>query len=956
MKKSLIMTTAAVAGLGVVATTQTAFATEAPTGNTVTAAVNDKITDKDFSDAEKRAVDTAKDADQKAKDAAKAKEELDTAQKDKDAKKAEKDALEKDLEKAKDATPEKIQKETDDVDAKEKAKADKETESNKKADQVTKKSDEAKLAKEKLDKARTGVEKADKELKDATDDFDPAAKEKAQQEKDDADKDVLVKDQAKRDAETELEKAKEDDKTREAKKVQERQNKADKEADKIAKEGSVKDVEKAVKDAEEKLKTAQYPTDVTVTPEWLAKAKELIGRRMDKYPEPYPNMDGMDTDQIDKADEEWNARYNVWLEQYRKDIRRLEEELTELDRETNEKWMERISNISETGIQDGETDIKYDPNNLPQDVVDDLNNHFVTLLNSLRKQLGLSEAKLNTNNKDFAKEVAKIYKDNDYQDLSHFGRGINDIARKRGLKSSEDPGVDTHTQYYEDLMNIPMGSDKMTRQELLARMTESFMSFFAEGYLTGGYGHFYSLLQADTVGLNTSIIKGGQLLTDLGDPDFTHVYRIHVLKVKSEKYIDNDNTDIQKTKYDDLYGPNSTANLPTPTLQNKQEVEAELEKAKADKKTAEANLEQVKTELQEIEKRITDLEKEVSETPAKEAKRTEAVKELEKAKEKAEDAQRKLERATLDDNAKSLRLEKARKEKDEADKELAKKLAESQQKDKDLEDAKIERLKADKELKDAEDALQKAKDKLAETLHLSQEKAKLEAELKAKSKELDELCKHVDDLKRDVKQKEDEAEKARKVKDGAEREYQKLLLRKTIDDAIIPEKPEFKGGVNGPGAIQPELPEFPLDQLPKDEPKIDEPKVEKPKVEEPKVKQPKTEEPKGEQPKVEQPKTEEPKAEQPKVEQPKGEEPTQEPKGDRPSEQPNADKPGQAGDQNMKPVGPTPSYQAPAVLSPAQEEAGQKALPNTGSQVSLLALLGYGFLAGLGIILKKKEG
>ena len=708
---------------------------------------------------------------------------------------------------------------------------------------------------------------------------------------------------------------------------------------------------------------------------------------MDKYPEPYPNMDGMDADQIDKADEEWNARYTVWLEQYRKDIRRLEEELTELDRETNEKWMEKIGSISENGIKDGENDIKYDPNNLTQDIVDDLNNHFVTLLNSLRKQLGLSEAKLNTNNKDFAKEVAKIYKDNDYQDLSHFGRGINDIARKRGLKSSEDPGVDTHTQYYEDLMNIPMGSDKMTRQELLARMTESFMSFFAEGYLTGGYGHFYSLLQADTVGLNTSIIKGGQLLTDLGDPDFTHIYRIHVLKVKSEKYVDNDNTDIQKAKYDELYGPNSKANLPTPILQSKQEVEAELEKAKADKKTAEANLEQVKTELQEIEKRITDLEKEVSETPAKEAKRTEAVKELEKAKEKAEDAQRKLERATLDDNAKSLRLEKARKEKDEADKELAKKLAESQQKDKDLEDAKIERLKADKELKDAEDALQKAKDKLAETLHLSQEKAKLEAELKAKSKELDELCKHVDDLKRDVKQKEDEAEKARKVKDGAEREYQKLLLGKTIDDAIIPEKPEFKGGVNGPGAMQPELPEFPLDKLPKveqprvEKPKLEQPKVEQPRVEQPKLEQPKLEQPKLEQPKVDQPKVEKPKAEEPKVDEPKIEEPrgehpkVEQPKNEQPkveepgkesSQEPSKDpgkepgkelskEPGQAGNHDMKPVGPASSYQAPAVLSPAQEEAGQKALPNTGSQVSLLALLGYGFLAGLGIVLKKKR-
>ena len=164
----------------------------------------------------------------------------------------------------------------------------------------------------------------------------------------------------------------------------------------------------AVKDAEEKLKTAQYPTVVVLTPEWREKAKELIKRRMDKYPEPYPNMDGMDADQIDKVDEEWNARYNVWLEQYRKDIRRLEEELTKLDRETNEKWMEKIGSISENGIKDGENDIKYDPNNLPQDVVDDLNNHFVTLLNSLRKQLGLSEAKLNTNNKDFAKEVAKI--------------------------------------------------------------------------------------------------------------------------------------------------------------------------------------------------------------------------------------------------------------------------------------------------------------------------------------------------------------------------------------------------------------------------------------------------------------------------------------------------------------------------------------------------------------------
>ena len=962
MKKSLIMTTVTLAGFGVVATTQTALASEAPTENTVNSTINNKVTDKDLSDAEKRAVDSAKDADQKAKDAGHAKDELDKAQKDTDTKKTEKDALEKDLETAKDATPEKIQKETENVDAKEKAKTDQDADAKDKADQVTKKSDEAKLAKEELEKARTGVEKADKELKDATNDFDPAAKEKAQQEKDDADKDVRIKDQAKCDAETELKKAKEDDKTREAKKGQERQNKADKEADKTAKEGLIKDVDKAIKDAEEKLKTAQYPTDVVLTPEWREKAKELIKRRMDKYLEPYPDLTGMDTDQINKADEEWNARREVWMKDYRKDMSRLQQELSQLDEGVRNQWKEVINNINENGIQDNDSSIKYDPNNLPQEIVDELNNRFITLLNSLRKQLDLPEAKINTNNKEFAKEVAKIYKDNDYQDLGHFGRGINEVARKRGLETSEKPGIDTHTQYYENLMNIPKGTDKMTKQELIASLTETFLSFFAEGYLTGGYGHFYSLLQADTLGLNTSIIKGGQLLTDFGDSDFTYVFRIHILNVKSEKYIDNDDSSVRKSKYDELYGPNAKANLPKPTLQNKQEVEAELEKAKVDKKTAEDNLEQVKTELQEIEKRIADLEKEVSETPAKDAKRTEAVNELEKAKEKAEDAQRKLERATLDDKAKSLRLDKAREVKDEADKELVKKMEESQQKDKDLENAKIESLKADKELKNAEDALQKAKDKLADTLRLSQEKAKLEEELKAKSKELDELGKHVDNLKRDVKQKEDGTEKARKVKDEAERDYQKLLLRKTIDDALIPEKPEFKGGVNGPGAIQPELPEFPLDKLPKvdepkvDEPKVDEPKVDEPKVDEPRVDQPKVDEPRVDQPKVDEPRVDQPKIDEPKVEQPKVEEPNQEPKGDRLSDEPNADKPGQAGDQNVKPVGPAPSYQAPAVLSPAQEEAGQKALPNTGSQVSLLALLGYAFLAGLGIVLKKKEG
>jgi len=151
----------------------------------------------------------------------------------------------------------------------------------------------------------------------------------------------------------------------------------------------------------------------------------------------------------------------------------------------------------------------------------------------------------------------------------------------------------------------------------------------------------------------------------------------------------------------------------------------------------------------------------------------------------------------------------------------------------------------------------------------------------------------------------EEAEKARKAKDDAERDYQKLLLHKTIDDALIPEQPEFEGGVNGEGLIQPEQPEFPMEKLPVYEPKVEQPKVELPKVDEPKNEQP-------------------------------GKEPGQEP-GKKPGQEP-VKEPGQASNQDVKPVGSAPSYQAPAVLSQAKQEAEQKALPNTGSQVSLLSL------------------
>ena len=106
---------------------------------------------------------------------------------------------------------------------------------------------------------------------------------------------------------------------------------------------------------------------------------------------------------------------------------------------------------------------------------------------------------------------------------------------------------------------------------------------------------------------------------------------------------------------------------------------------------------------------------------------------------------------------------------------------------------------------------------------------------------------------------------------------------KTIDDAPIPgTNQNSKVGVNGEGLIQPELPEFPMEKLPVYEPKVEQPKVELPKVDEPKNEKTKVEEPRqGSNSRTEQRTRKEPGKE-----------------------------PGQSGDQDVKPVGPAPSYQS----------------------------------------------
>ena len=104
---------------------------------------------------------------------------------------------------------------------------------------------------------------------------------------------------------------------------------------------------------------------------------------------------------------------------------------------------------------------RYDVNNLPQEIKDELNYYVVDLINQMRRQLGLPDVVLSKTSLEFADKVAKEYVKANFSHameeeyharggVGHYAIGINKVAKEYGMPTTDKEEENKGQQYYEN--------------------------------------------------------------------------------------------------------------------------------------------------------------------------------------------------------------------------------------------------------------------------------------------------------------------------------------------------------------------------------------------------------------------------------------------------------------------------------------------------------------------------
>lgn len=145
------------------------------------------------------------------------------------------------------------------------------------------------------------------------------------------------------------------------------------------------------------------------------------------------------------------------------------------DRIVNTQLQNRTLNKYTPSAKDQADATRYDINNLPKEVTDELNYFVADLINQMRHQLGLSDVVLSKSSLEFANKIAKEYvKANwshamidDYRakgGAGHYAKGVYKAASEYGLKSGYSEAKDKEYmekgfQPYENSVTNPFYHD-----------------------------------------------------------------------------------------------------------------------------------------------------------------------------------------------------------------------------------------------------------------------------------------------------------------------------------------------------------------------------------------------------------------------------------------------------------------------------------------------------------------
>ena len=486
----------------------------------------------------------------------------------------------------------------------------------------------------------------------------------------------------------------------------------------------------------------------------------------------------------DALDRAWDAYNTKYTEVYMKYINKsyLEQEVKYRD-EVNE----AISAFYEKHkVSDGNT--VWNWNSISRKNREDLTVYAVNLLNSMRAQLGKGPVKANGFMTQFGDEAGKVRVRDNYKVTNHYGKGINEVARNHGMLTSAEPGVDTTKQLYENLTSHwTVGPDQydnthITKQEMYEKVAQYMVGFLMEGSKVRDYGHFSSLVERDDfhVGLGFSAI-GSHTFMGVYDanPAKSDYFEGALGEESKQKLLNSDlplgkdtsaleeavrvareTTSQKQASYDQAVAMYNTAKTNLDALSNYTSNVASLESKLAEAKSEVAN---ATAKINTLTSEIDALTTRIDNANASEEKRQTALR----------DAETKLAEAQASYNEATAKVK-------EAESKLTNAQADQAKAQTKVEDAKVKLTQAQNTLSKKQTALanlvseqQKLQSLTAEINRLVDEKASQETTLTNLHTKLVEAVK----------------------------EYNRLVLRYQIENQVLP-------------AVEPELPEFPLDKVP----------------------------------------------------------------------------------------------------------------------------------------------
>jgi hypothetical protein len=379
--------------------------------------------------------------------------------------------------------------------------------------------------------AETGVADAKVEVKSAEDALKGLGLAEAKEAQDKAIKEESESKQAQADAQTALNEAKKldgelADQLSQAEKTVKTATKAVKATEADAKDAKA-DLDKATttyNQAVSKLDTLQDSSKkqtITLSPAFIQAVKE--------------NMAYNDQDTSSWTDEQRNKRT---MELYNKIVNAQVEH-----KKLNKYVPSKADQADET---------RYDVNNLPQEIKDELNYFVADLINQMRRQLGLPDVVLSKTSLEFADKVAKEYVKADFSKamkdayrsrggVGHYAIGVNKVAKEYGMPTTDTEEENKGSQYYENTVTTYTyhhfddadGVYRMTLGEMKEKLYNDLLMLVST---KGDYAHTQGILQFDAA--HETIYFGG-----VAQSKTNELYTTHFLTAIRGSYLDNSKWD-----------------------------------------------------------------------------------------------------------------------------------------------------------------------------------------------------------------------------------------------------------------------------------------------------------------------------------------------------------------------------------------------------------------------------